>query len=41
MKFPGALKTEDCVASLMKVIDGLTSADNGRFVNYKGETMPW
>jgi NAD(P)-dependent dehydrogenase (short-subunit alcohol dehydrogenase family) len=41
MKFPGALKTGESVAAMMKVIDGLTSADNGRFVNYKGETMPW
>jgi len=40
-KFPGALKTEDSVRQLMTVIDGLTSEDNGRFIRYTGETMPW
>lgn len=41
MRFPGALKTSDSVAQLLVVIDGLTPADNGRFVDYRGETMPW
>lgn len=40
-RFPGALKTEDSVTQLMGVIDKLTPADNGRFISYKGETMPW
>ena len=40
-RFPGALKTEDSVSQLMAVIDKLTPADNGRFVSYLGETMPW
>ena len=41
MKFPGALKTEDSVPQMMVVIDGLTLDDNGRFISYEGETMPW
>jgi NAD(P)-dependent dehydrogenase (short-subunit alcohol dehydrogenase family) len=41
MKVPGVLKTEDSVARLMTVIQGLTPADNGRFISYQGETMPW
>jgi NAD(P)-dependent dehydrogenase (short-subunit alcohol dehydrogenase family) len=41
LRFPGAMRTEDSVAAMMTVIDGLTSADNGRFLDYKGTTMPW
>jgi NAD(P)-dependent dehydrogenase (short-subunit alcohol dehydrogenase family) len=41
MRFPGALKTADSVGQLLTVIDGLTPADNGRFINYLGESMPW
>ncbi len=41
MRFPGALKPSDSVAQLLVVIDGLGPADNGRFVDYQGETMPW
>jgi NAD(P)-dependent dehydrogenase (short-subunit alcohol dehydrogenase family) len=41
MRFPGALRTEDSVASLMTVIGGLTPADNGRFIDYQGRPMPW
>ena len=40
-RFPGALKTEDSVSQLLAVIDGLTPDDNGRFIDYRGETMPW
>ena len=40
-RFPGALKTEDSVSQLLAVIDNLTPADNGRFIDYRGETMPW
>lgn len=41
MRFPGAMKTADSVGRLMTVIDGLTPADNGRFLDYRGEPMPW
>lgn len=40
-KFPGALKTEDSVRQLLTVIDDLTPADNGRFIDYRGQAMPW
>jgi hypothetical protein len=39
-RFPGALKAEDSVTQMMGVIEKLTPADNGRFINYKGEAMP-
>ena len=40
-KFPGALEPSDSVAQMLTVIDGLTPADNGRFIDYKGDSMPW
>jgi NAD(P)-dependent dehydrogenase (short-subunit alcohol dehydrogenase family) len=40
-KFRGALKTADSVAQMLTVIDGLTPADNGRFIDYRGASMPW
>lgn len=32
---------EESVAGLMRVIDGATSAQSGRFFDYSGEEMPW
>ena len=29
------------VPAMVKVIDGLTAADNGRFLNYDGSEIPW
>jgi hypothetical protein len=29
------------VPSMVKVIDGLKPADNGRFLNYDGAELPW
>jgi len=40
-RFPGAMKTPDSVAGMMQVIEGLTPADNGRFLDWRGESMPW
>ncbi len=40
-RMPGALATPDSVSAMLSVIDGLTPADNGRFISYTGETMPW
>lgn len=40
-RFPGAMKTEDSVGQMMTVIAGLTPADNGRFLDYRGQPMPW
>ena len=40
-RLPGAIPTTDSVSQMLKVIDGLTMEDNGRFIDYRGETMPW
>lgn len=40
-KFPGVIPTEDSVSQMLMVIDKLTLEDNGRFISYEGETMPW
>jgi NAD(P)-dependent dehydrogenase (short-subunit alcohol dehydrogenase family) len=37
----GAIPAPDSVARMLTVMDGLTPADNGRFISYLGETMPW
>lgn len=39
---PGALiDAFESVSGLYKVIEGAQPADNGKFFNYKGETLPW
>ena len=40
-KFPGVMQTEDSVNQMLAVMDKLTLEDNGRFISYEGETMPW
>ena len=35
------LTIEQSVPSMVKVIDGLKPADNGRFLNYDGTELPW
>lgn len=40
-RFPGALKTADSVGQMLALIERLTPADNGRFLDYRGEPMPW
>lgn len=35
------LPTEASVAGLVQVLDRLTTADNGRFLNYDGTPLPW
>lgn len=40
-KFPGAMTPTESVGQMLDVIDALTPADNGRFIDYRGETMPW
>lgn len=32
---------EDSVAGMLALIDRLTPGDNGRFFDYRGETIPW
>ena len=52
MLHPGWVKTDmggsgaplpirDSIAALRGVIDRLTPADKGVFLNYRGETLPW
>jgi NAD(P)-dependent dehydrogenase (short-subunit alcohol dehydrogenase family) len=40
-RLPGAMPTADSVDQMLDVIDNLTPADNGRFIDYRGEAMPW
>ncbi len=35
------LKPEESIRGMLKVIDGLTTKDNGRFLTYAGEELPW
>lgn len=40
-RFPGAMDTPVAVEKMLKVIESLGPADNGRFLDYQGKTMPW
>jgi NAD(P)-dependent dehydrogenase (short-subunit alcohol dehydrogenase family) len=40
-KFPGAITPESSVSQMLEVMDKLTLEDNGRFIDYRGDTMPW
>ena len=35
------LKPEQSISGMLKVIDGLTTDDNGRFLTYAGAELPW
>ena len=35
------LTIDQSVPAMVKVIDGLKPADNGRFLSYDGSEMPW
>ncbi|TPX35902.1 hypothetical protein SmJEL517_g01829 [Synchytrium microbalum] len=39
--FPIAITTDVSATSLLKVVDGLTKADSGKFYNYDGTVVPW
>lgn len=42
MQMPGAIQPEDSVAGMLEVIDGLTKANNGQFLDYAdGRLIPW
>ena len=42
MKLPGAIETEESVTKMMHVIDDLTMADNGHFIDYEdGRQLAW
>ena len=40
-KLPGAITPESSVRQMLTVMDGLTLEDNGRFIDYRGDSMPW
>ncbi|MEC9375167.1 MAG: SDR family oxidoreductase [Pseudomonadota bacterium] len=40
-RLPDAMPTKESVKKMLAVIDGLTIEDNGRFINFNGEKMPW
>ncbi len=42
IKRPGTIEVEDSVGKMLKVIDTLTPADNGKFLNYEDRReIPW
>lgn len=42
MKLPGAIEVEESVTKMMQVIDDLTMADNGHFIDYEdGRQLAW
>lgn len=41
LEFPGMLPTPVVVADMIKVIDRITIADTGRFLQHDGTTQPW
>ena len=42
MKLPGAIEIEESVTKMMQVIDDLTMADNGHFIDYEdGRRLAW
>ena len=40
-RLPGAIPTADSVSQMLTVMDTITPQDNGSFVSYLGEGMPW
>ena len=42
MKIPNAIETDESVAKMLKVIDGLTPEQNGKFLDFEdGAELPW
>jgi short-subunit dehydrogenase len=42
MKLPGAIETNESVTKMLAVIDSLTPAQNGKFLNYEdGAELGW
>ena len=35
------LSPEESIGAILKLIDGLKAEDNGRFMDYQGQTVPW
>jgi NAD(P)-dependent dehydrogenase (short-subunit alcohol dehydrogenase family) len=42
IKMPNAIETDESVSKMLKVIDGLTPEDNGKFLDHEdGASIPW
>jgi short-subunit dehydrogenase len=42
MRQPNAIEVDESVSKMLKVIDSLTPADNGKFLNYEDRReIPW
>ena len=42
MKLPNAIETDESVAKMLAVIDGLTPEQNGKFLDFEdGSELPW
>jgi NAD(P)-dependent dehydrogenase (short-subunit alcohol dehydrogenase family) len=42
MKIPNAIETDESVSKMLKVIDGLTPEQNGKFLDFEdGRELPW
>jgi len=42
IKIPNTIEVEESVSKMLKVIDGLTPEDNGKFLDYEdGSILPW
>lgn len=41
LNFPGLISPHESVSGMIKVIDGLTVDNTGRFWSHAGQTMPW
>lgn len=35
------LSPEESIGAILKLIDGFKAEDNGRFMDYQGQTIPW
>ena len=35
------LRPPESIRGMLKIIDGMTTADNGRYLTYEGEELPW
>lgn len=41
LNFPGMISPQESISGMIKVIDGLTVENTGKFWSHTGETMPW
>jgi NAD(P)-dependent dehydrogenase (short-subunit alcohol dehydrogenase family) len=41
IKFPGLMEPSESVGAMVKIIDNLTLADSGKFIDYTGKPQPF